>query len=333
MTQDPARFRPKTYPAPEFPPRKPALFARTPPAIFPPILGLIGLGLLLRKVAGGAEPLAGVAELGLGLVAALWVLAIVALKAKALRRLSVLAEDMRPLPGRAGLAAATVSGMLMAAVLVPYAPGVALVLAFAALLAHAILAGILIATLRALPPEAREVNPGWHLSFVGFIVAAVPLAALGYLSTATAILYGTATIALAIWAVSAAQLLRRIPPAPLRPMLAIHLAPAALICTVATATGHPLLAQAAAALGAVILLALVGAGRWVLAAGFSPMWGALTFPLAAYATALTGLGGAWTLAGQALAVAATLAIPPIAWNILKLWPGGRLAEKTNAAEA
>ena len=45
--------RPRMYPAPEFPPRKPALFARTPPAVFPVLLGLLGLGLALRR---GLEP-------------------------------------------------------------------------------------------------------------------------------------------------------------------------------------------------------------------------------------------------------------------------------------
>ena len=37
--------RPKAFPPPEFPPRKPKLFAKTPPAIFPVVLGLLGLGL------------------------------------------------------------------------------------------------------------------------------------------------------------------------------------------------------------------------------------------------------------------------------------------------
>ena len=40
MTQEP---RPKRYPPPEFPPRRAKLFAKTPPAVFPSILGLLGL--------------------------------------------------------------------------------------------------------------------------------------------------------------------------------------------------------------------------------------------------------------------------------------------------
>ena len=52
MTDTPPQLskdrRPRMYPAPEFPPRKPKLFARTPPAIFPSLLGVLGLGLAYR---------------------------------------------------------------------------------------------------------------------------------------------------------------------------------------------------------------------------------------------------------------------------------------------
>jgi tellurite resistance protein len=40
-------------------------------------------------------------------------------------------------------------------------------------------------------------------------------------------------VALAIWALSCGSCARAVPPAPLRPLLAIHLAPAALFATVA----------------------------------------------------------------------------------------------------
>jgi tellurite resistance protein len=40
--------RPRAFPPPEFPPRKPKLFARTPPAVFPVLLGLEGLALALH---------------------------------------------------------------------------------------------------------------------------------------------------------------------------------------------------------------------------------------------------------------------------------------------
>lgn len=324
--------RPRRFPPPEFPPRRPALFAKTPPAVFPAILGLLGLGLALRRGLAGtalAEPV----EALNGAVLGLWVFAVVALLGKILRRPGVVVEDMKPLPGRAGLAAATMSGMVAASLIQPFVPGLAVALAMAALVLHGALAILLIIALLRLPPEAREVNPTWHLSFVGFIVGAVPLAASGWTGTAQTILLATMAAAAGIWGVSLAQLMRQIPPAPLRPLLAIHLSPAALFATVASLLGQPVLAQAFAGFGAVILLALIIFARWITVAGFSAMWGAFTFPLAAYASALIVTGGVFAVPGLGVLVAATLAIPPIAWNVLKLWPGGRLAAKTNAAEA
>lgn len=329
--------RPRAYPAPEFPPRKPRIFARTPPAIFPVLLGLLGLGLAARRgvgILGEAEtPVGGLVETALGAILVLWAFAILALLAKGLRRPAVLAEDMRVLPGRAGLAAATMSGMAAAAVLVPYAPGLALGLALVALVAHAGMAGLLVAVIARMAPEARVVSPAFHLAFVGFIVGAVPLAQLGWMGLASGLFWACLAIAVVIWAASAAQFLRQSPPPPLRPLLAIHLAPAALLSQVGGLIGQEGLAMGLAALGAVLLLALLSGARWITATGFSPLWGAFTFPLAAYSNALMSLGGTWQGPGLALLAVGLGVVPAIAWHVLKLWPGNRLAVKTNAAEA
>jgi tellurite resistance protein len=180
-------------------------------------------------------------------------------------------------------------------------------------------------------PAARSPNPTLHLSFVGFIVGGVGAAALGRDDVATALLYATMPVALVIWAISAVDFVRRVPPAPLRPLLAIHLAPAALMTTVASLTGHEMMAQGLVALAGALFVALVLGVRWLLAGGFSAMWGALTFPLAAMASALILTG--WTNAGLAVLGAALAVVPWIAWRILTLWPDDRLAAKTNAAEA
>lgn len=337
MLDVPKDRRPRAYPAPEFPPRKPKLFARTPPALFPVLLGLLGLGLAARKgmaVLGlSSSALGGLVEAALGALLILWVFAVLALKVKVIRRFGVLAEDMRVLPGRAGLAASTMSGMAAAAVLLPYAPGLALVLVLAALVAHAVMAILLLVTLAKLSPDARSVSPAFHLAFVGFIVGAGPLAQLGYLGLATVIFWVTMGLALAIWAVSVWQLWRAEPPAPLRPLLAIHLAPAALLSLVAGQIGAPGLAVGFAGLGMVIFLGLLSAARWITVAGFSPLWGSFTFPLSAFALALLSLGGTWELPGIVVLALALGVVPAIGWSVLSLWPGNRLAVKTNAAEA
>lgn len=328
---DPVRFRPKPFPAPEFPPRRPARFARTPPAVFPVILGLLGLGLALKRglVALGIDP--GLADAALGAFTALWAFAVFAYAAKALRRVSVVLEDLRVLPGRAGLAALSMGGMVAAVELAGFSEPMARALLAASLALHLLFAGLLITVLRRLPPEGREVNPSWHLSFVGFIVGGLAAVPLGWQGLALALLGLTVPVAVAIWAFSAVQLIRRIPPAPLRPLLAIHLAPASLFASVAALAGQGWLAQGFAALAVILLLALIFSGRWITESGFSALWGAFTFPLAACASALILTG--WTVAGIVVLVAALGVIPVIAWKVLTLWGSGQLAARTNAAEA
>lgn len=319
-----AEPRPKRYPPPEFPPRRPALFAKTPPAIFGPILGLIGLGLALRGIA----PIEGLAELVLGLVSGLWLFAVVAIKVKVWRRFSVLWEDLRPLPGRAGLAAGSMTGMAMAGVIAPYAPGLAIAVALASVVAHLVLAGMVLRVMAR--AEGPEVNPTWQLSFTGPIVAALPLIALGQRQIGLVLVLAATGTALAIWALSLRQLWREEPPAPLRPLLAIHLSPAALLSLGYGALGVPEAQLGFLVVAVVIALALMARMRWLLASGVTPVWGALTFPLAALAQALL----VWEpLLGQAVTLVACGVIPWIAWRVLKLWPGGQLAARTNAAEA
>jgi tellurite resistance protein len=116
-------------------------------------------------------------------------------------------------------------------------------------------------------------------------------------------------------------------------MLAIHLAPASLFTSVAALTGQPAMAMLLATVALAVSAALVLSARWLLAAGFSPLWGALTFPLAAFAAAAIRMGGAWTGFGLGLAVLASVAVPAIGWGVLRMWPKGTLAARTNAAEA
>jgi tellurite resistance protein len=333
MAEGPASYRPKMYPPPQFPPRRAALFATTPPAIFSPILGLLGLAAALRvgvlQWGAGAE----IADLAAGLVFPLWVFAACTYILKIARRSSVILDDLKVLPSRAGLAAGTLGGMVAAGHLAVLSPTAGLVLLSLMLAVHAVLAALTVRVLVGLPEEARMVNPGWHMTFVGFIVAAPVAVAPGHPGLARGLLYLTLPVALAIWGISLVQLTRRVPPAPLRPLLAIHLAPAALMATTASLTGLPTLSLVFGGLTVVILGTLLAAARWITASGFSALWGAFTFPLAAAATALMLQGRLLGQVGQGVLVAGLGLVPWIAWRVLKLWPGGRLAAKTNAAEA
>lgn len=325
--------RPRRYPPPEFPPRRPALFAKTPPAIFPSILGLLGLALAARLALGRLGWDQGLADLLAGVAVALWAFGAVAYLVKIVRRPAVVVEDLRVLPGRSGLAALTMGGMAAASLVGAYSAPVALALMLVALAGHAVLAVLLIRLLIGLAPVAREVNPTWHLSFVGFIVAAPAALALGWSGLAEGLFWATLPVAVAIWGLSAWQFARAVPPAPLRPLLAIHVSPAALLALVAGLMGKAELAGVFLVIAAGLGLALLAAGRWVGAAGITPLWGAFTFPLAATASAMLIRGGVWLWPGLALVAGAAVAIPAILWWVLRRWPGGRLAAVTNAAEA
>lgn len=326
--------RPPFFPPPPAPPAKQRAFQRMPPAVFPVIMGLFGLGIALRRGADTIGYPQAVAELVLGAVSLLWLFATLGYALKMVRRPGVILQDLAILPGRAGLAAMSLGLFLLATTLLPYAQGLAAGLMFAGLGLHAVLAALILYVLAKGPAEGRHVTPVWHLHFVGFIIAGLVAAPLGYASLGAGLLWGTALVAALIWAVSLLQLANRIPPAPLRPLLAIHLAPASLCGSVAHLLGMHSVAVGFALLGGVILAALLVSARWITASGFSALWGAFTFPLAAYTSLLLLLGGpVWVWPGLACLTAAIGVVPWIALKVIRSWTKGTLAAKTNAATA
>ena len=242
----------------------PGLWRRTPPAIFPPLMGLFALGLGWRLLAEAArsEALAGLAEAVLGAVSLLFAFAFVAWVSKPLRRPSVLAEELSVLPGRAGVAAAALCLMLLAAVLAPYGATPALA-ALAAGLALLALTGVLVAHAWITGPnEARQISPAFHLIYAGYIIAPLALVPLGFGGLARGLFFLALAAALAIWALSLVQFARQVPPAPLRPLLAIHAAPAAIFALVAASLGWGAAAMGFA-LAALVLVALLAvSARW-----------------------------------------------------------------------
>ncbi len=317
---------------------RPRFAEQTPPVIFPPIFGLLGLGLAWRRAGPALGAPQAIADLISGAVTLLFLFAALAYALKLSRRAGVVAEDLRVLPGRAGLASMVLSFYLLAAVVFPLMPGFARVILFAGFGAHAVLVGLMLWLLATGPAAQRRVTPVFHLHFVGFIVAPAAAIPMGFTAMSHLILIASGVIAALIWLASLAQLLRETPPAPLRPLLAIHLLPASLLGHTALMLGHVGAALAFAALSAAILAALVTGARYLTAAGFSPLWGAFTFPLAAFAglmlsLAEAGQGEAFRLPAALALVAATLIIPVIDFRVMQAWAKGGLGPKTNAARA
>jgi len=312
----------------------PGLWRSTPPALFAPLMGVLGLGLLGRVLgeAWALPALAQLAEAVLGAAVLLHAFALLAYLGKVLRRPSALWQDLQILPGRAGVSAALAAIHLSAAALVPYAPGLALAMTLCTLAAQA---GLMAAVARVLltgPAEQRRVTAVMHLTFVGHILAPFALVPLGWTGLSGVLVWLALATALPIWALNLPRAL--VTPAPLRPTLAIHLAPVSVLASVAAILGWDGLALGLA-LAALVLAGLAAARlRWLMAAGFSPLWGAFTFPLAAFGQAAArGLGTPGLWLATALLVVAAGFIPWVAWRVLKDWPGGQLARKTNAAIA
>lgn len=329
----------RSVPPPRLKPEaRPGLFRRTPPAIFPPILGLFGLGIAWRRGQGTFGIPEAPVEGYLGAVSLLFLFALMAYGAKVFFRPQVLTEDFRTLPGRAGLAALTMSLMMLAAVLVPYAPRLAAWLLAGGVVLHALVALSALRLYLGGPEEARQVTPVMHLTFVGLINAPLAAVPLGMTLVAEGILWYALAAAAIVWAAGLKPLLSGTAPAPLRPLQAIHLAAASLLGTAAHLLGYATLGNALALFSALLFLLLVARARWLTEAGFSGFWSAFTFPIAAFAGVLflsaesLGSEPVRTVAGLVL-IAATLIIPPIAFRVMQLWAKGILAQKTNAATA
>ena len=315
----------------------PGLWRRVPPAIFPPILGALALILAWRGAAALFALDTALIEAGAGAMLALTLFAVLAYAVKLGWRPAVLHDELTILPGRSGVGAGVLALYLLAGILAPYAPTAARMMLVLGMLAHVIVLAVLLAVYRDGPAERRQITPAWHINWAGFFVAARVAPLLGWPRLAEVLFWPSLAAAAVIWAVSARQFLFATPPAPLRPLLAIHVAPFALTATVGAGLGYQGLAIAFAMAGLALLLVLAASARWLLAAGFSPFWGALTFPLAAMAgawiaLAQDGVPGARIVAGLLL-VAATLVNLPILFLVLRDWARGRLATRTNAAIA
>ncbi|NPD15620.1 hypothetical protein HOY34_10445 [Xinfangfangia sp. D13-10-4-6] len=332
MSDDPAGFRPKRFPVPEFPPRKTALFARTPPVIFTALVGVMAIQLVARQLLVQADLPLAAADAAAGILLALWLFCIFALIVRIGRRATVIADDLRVLASRNGLFSATISGMIAGQMIAPYAPRASLVLVVLAMVAHLIMALVFFTLVwrnrRGTAPHSWAwPDPGMQLIYAGPLVAVPTLIGLGWTGLAAALSVICLVPASLCLLAGAIGLLRQQNPAPLRPMLLLHLAPVALASIVALSFGYEM---AAAILGLVALLLLFGmvaAVSWLTRAGFTPIWGSVIWPVALVAEALAKGGALGTSAAVLIPISAFALV--VCWRIFRLWPKGKLADMTN----
>ncbi len=314
------------------------LWRRTPPAIFPVCLGVLGLGLGWR---GASEvvpvaPEIGDLFLGGGMAYYLYFLAFYLRKLAA--RPGVLFEDMTTARARAGIAAAGMAMMLLAAALLPFgisAPEVW----WAGVVMQVAASIIVLYALWREPPEERHFSTFQYLTFVGPLVGPVAGIPLGHVWESWAMTFAALLPYSLITGGLALKLLRgEKPPDKLRPSVAIFLAPNCLFATSFGMLGFEpgyLLFYWIANIAALVLIVLI---PWMTRGGWTPVWASFTFPIAAFLNMQVlalhmGAGLAAEIGVWAGLLIGTPVITAIAWRSNMAWVTGELAEKSAAARA
>lgn len=317
--------------------KKQPLWRSTPPAIFPVALGFMGISLAWRNASGVLPIPSEIGDLMLGVSTAFFLFFAASYIIKVLARPSVVIEDLKVPPARAGVAAFPMAIMLLAAALLPLNVEVPVVW-WTGVVFYYIATGLVAWSILKGPPEARKFSPFQYLAFVGPIVGPIAGIPLGYV-TESAILAVAAFIPFVFITLGYfPKLLKVRPPVPLRPSLAIVLAPTSLFALAAGQLGieWAFLAFYWASFG--IAVALLLASRWLTVGGWTPIWGSFTFPAATFINLQIyavhqGMG---TVAMTALIAGLIIATPfvgYIIWMSAKKWITGDLAKKTAAAIA
>jgi len=147
-------------------------YRRTPPALFPCLLGLIGLALLWRRMADFGAPV-WIGEALSVISVGLFGFAFACYVTKLVLRPSVVLDDLRIGPARGAVSAGSVCLLLAAAIFVPYDFRLAGVLWWAGLTFHLVYLLCVMKTLKSIDAMRQSVTPVLLLPFVGFIVASI----------------------------------------------------------------------------------------------------------------------------------------------------------------
>ena len=325
-------------PPPQLPP-KVGPFRRVPPAVFPAVLGLLGLVMAWRHGVRVFELPSAPVDMVEGMVTLLFLFFVAAYGAKFVLRPGAALEDLNTLPGRTGLAAMALGFFVLATLSVARSGGASTAFLLVGAMLLLVIAGYVAFHRVNGTDQAGPPTPAMHLVFVGFVLIPAPALALGVPVTLVEILSIYCLVAaLVIVGLTMKPLFTGAGTPPLRPLQGIQLAPAAFLTTACVLTGHGALATVAMVWACLVACLLLWRLRWMVEGGFSGFWSAFTFPVTAFAGALLLYGEmtgvlALRIVGGVVLVAATLYIPMIVFRVLKLWATGALAAKTNASIA
>lgn len=311
------------------------LWKRTPPAIFPVCLGYMGLALAWR---GSAEVLPIPSFIGgilLGLSTAFFLYFLAFYIAKLIGRPSVILEDLKVPPLRAGVAAIPMSMMLLAAALLPFNISVPQVWWTGVIMQYITTFAVIHAIWKD-PPEKRAFSPFMYLTFVGPVVGPIAGIKLGYATESLWLTIGALIAFVVITVGYAIRLTKVVPVQPLRPSLAIVLAPVSLFALSFGLLGMEGLFAFFYWLSWVVFAVLVALLPWMTKGGWTPMWGALTFPFAAFTNVqILAVSKGYDFIAEVGVILGLAVATPIVFYVLyratMAWVTGALSEKSGAA--
>lgn len=313
-----------------------SFWRRTPPALFPSTLGAIGLSLGWRSAAEVLGAPIIIADTLLVASGGVFCFILIAYIAKLFVRPLAVFDDLSPVPGRAAVSAGSMCLLLLAAGVLRATGEAALAerLWLLGLMLHVVYMCCVIKVLVGLPAAERKVTPVLFLPFVGYIVAPFAGPALGYHDLSFWIFMYTLAAGVVIISLAMPPFFRGPTPPPARPAAAIVLAPMGVGALSAHALDLTTLSMFFCWASLPVALLLILRVRWLTAGGISPLWGAFTFPSAAFAGgAVLGAeywGGWWIGLAWTALIAATFIVVFIWLFTLVAWSRGKLAPATNA---
>lgn len=314
----------------------PEFWRRTPPALFPCLLGFIGLGLAWRHAAE-IWPVSPMIGEGILLVSCLMFMATgTCYHMKLSLRPSVIFEDLKVGPARGAVSAGSMCLMLYAAAMSPYLLELAQIFWWLAVIQHA---GYMVCVTLALArsdTQLSDVNPSLILPFVGYILASVGGPDLGYATFSGFLLMATIPGCIFIISLSLLNLKRHGVNKPLRSSYFIILAPLSIYAigsyNIWPDSSYVIFWSIALFAG----LCLAPFLRWFAAGGWAPAWGAFTFPISAFAGAmLTGVQSGYGAVAEGASVVslglASIVVPYVVYKTYRFWMIGELAQATGAS--
>ncbi len=316
--------------------QKRPLWRQTPPAIFPVCLGFLGLGLGWRNAAFVLPVPQEIGDLLLGLGMAYFLYFLAFYVRKVLARPSVVLDDMQSPAARAGVSAAAMTMMLLAAALLPLGVSVPQVW-WCGVILQIFASAIGCFAIWKEDPQKRAFSPYQYLTFVGPVVGPIAGIPLGYIWQSIALTFAALVAYVIITAGWFQSLIKRLPETSQLPTLVIYLSPNCLFAVSFGLLNYDVPFYLFYFISNAIAPILIVFTLCKIRPPWSPAWASFTFPIGAFLqlqvlAVSKGVGLMAEIGVYVTMILGTPVVLGIAYRSVLAWVTGELAEKSTAAQ-